>query len=309
MTRKKISDNIEAQVMFKSDRKCCVCDKRGDHIHHIDGDNSNSKFENLALLCFDCHNEATMTGSLRKKLSAETIILYRDQKYASMQAKRDSSVSVFNVPIEGMAAEDFLTISKNALIIIEIEKIKEEYGSVDWDKRADVLGKLYKFQDHKNFRIAYDVFNFLELVADQTRAGMTEDVASTILSLILNFFPYSKDEDKKEQTIELGSQCVDIGFSIVYDSAIYLKNYILPMHGLSILKYIYGKAQHQKLQKLIDKINETYDEILSQLNRKERDDLKNQIELANIFRADIQKGTLAWPPLSDNLYKLVYPKG
>lgn len=308
MSRKKIPDEIQAEVIFKSNRECVVCDnhKRGDHIHHIDGNNSNNKFENLAFLCFDCHNEASLTGSLRKKLTPKTIIKYRDFKYQVVATERENSLRIFNSPVNGLTTEDLLTTSKNALIIIEIEKLKEEYFSVEWAERSDILLKLHKFSDHTNFRVAVDVFNFLSLAADQTRGGMTTDVASTILSSILNFFPYSDNAADKDKTIELANECANIAFSLLYDTTIYLKNYEIAMYGLTILKYIYKKGKYQKLQSLIDKVNETYLEIEQTLQRPERNDLGEALQLVNEFRTDIEGGTLSFPPLSDNLMKLIY---
>ena len=184
MSRKKIPDEVQADVIFKSNRECVVCDnhKRGDHIHHIDGDNSNNKFENLAFLCFDCHNEASLTGSLRKKLTPKTIIKFRDHKYQVIATERENSLKIFNSPVDGLTTEDLLTISKNALIIIEIEKLKAEYFSADWTERSEIISKLHRFSDHTNFRVAVDVFNFLSIAADQTRGGMPTDVVISIFS-------------------------------------------------------------------------------------------------------------------------------
>ena len=310
MSRKKIPDDVQADVIFKSKRECVVCEnhKRGDHIHHIDGDNSNNKFENLAFLCFDCHNEASLTGSLRKKLTPKTIIKFRDHKYQVIAAERENSLRIFNSPVNGLTTEDLLTTSKNALIIIEIEKLKEEYFSADWITRSDIISKLHKFSNHTNFRVAVDVFSFLSVVADQTRGGMTTDVAISIFSLLLDFFPYSDNKEEKQKTIELANECADIAFSLVYDSTIYLKNYNIAMYGLTILKYIYKKGQQQKLQQIIDKVNEIYKEIEQTLQRPERNDLADALQLVNEFKKDIGEGTLSFPPLSDNLMKLIYPE-
>jgi len=308
MSRKKIPDDIQAEVIFKSNRECVVCNnhKRGDHIHHIDGDNSNYKFENLAFLCVYCHNDATVTSNIIKKLSAKTIIKFRDHKYQVIALERENSLKLFNSPVNGLTTEDLLTTSKNALIIIEIEKIKEEYFSADWTTRAYIITKLHKFSDHTNFRVAVDVFNFLSVAADHTRGGMTTDVAISIFSLLLDFFPYSENGEESQKTIELANACANIAFSLVYDTTIYLKNYDIAMYGLTILKYIYKKGKQQKLQQLIDKVNETYNEIVQTLQRPERNDLGNALQLVREFRADIEEGSLSFPPLSDNLMKIIY---
>jgi len=308
MSRKKIPDDIQAEVIFKSNRECVVCDnhKRGDHIHHIDGNNENYKFENLAFLCVYCHNDASVTNNIIKKLSPKTIVKYRDHKYQVIATARENSLKLFNSPVNGLTTEDLLTTSKNALIIIEIEKLKEEYFSAEWTERSDILSKLHKFSDHTNFRVAVDVFNFLSIAADQTRGGMTTDVASSIFSLILSFFPYSGNEADNEKTIELSNECANIAFSLLYDTTIYLKNYDIAMYGLTILKYIYKKGKQQKLQPLIEKVNETYKEIEQTLQRPGRNDLGEALQLVKEFRTDIEEGTLSFPPLSDNLMKLIY---
>lgn len=308
MSRIKIPDDIQAEVIFKSNRECVVCDnhKRGDHIHHIDGDNSNYKFENLAFLCVYCHNDASVTGNIIKKLSAKAIIKFRDHKYQVIATERENSLKLFNSPVIGLTTEDLLTTSKNALIIIEIEKLKEEYFSGNWTERSNIISKLHKYLDHTNFRVAVDVFNFLSIAADQTRGGMTTDVAVSIFSSILDFFPYSDNESDNGKTIELANECVNIAFSLIYDTTIYLKNYDIAMYGLTILKYIYKKGKQQKLQPLIDKVNKAYREIEQTLQRPERNDLGEALQLVREFRADIEEGSLAFPQISDNLMKLIY---
>lgn len=55
-----IPDDLAPKVMFASDRTCCVCrePRRKAKIHHIDQDPSNNTFDNLAVLCDDCHSDA-----------------------------------------------------------------------------------------------------------------------------------------------------------------------------------------------------------------------------------------------------------
>lgn len=65
-------------VEFASDRTCCVCRIPGKRyqIAHIDDDPSNNNYENLAILCFECHDKARQKGGLGRDLSAELIKLY-----------------------------------------------------------------------------------------------------------------------------------------------------------------------------------------------------------------------------------------
>ena len=308
MSRKKIPDEIAADVIFKSNRECVICNnhKRGDHIHHIDGDNSNCKFENLAYLCFECHSEATVTNNLRRKLSSKIIVKYRDLKYKIISTERENSLKVFNSPINGLTTEDILSTNINAIIIIEIEKIKDEYFSANWENRSKIIEKLHLFSEHTNFRVAVDIFNFLSMIADQTRGGMTTDVAISVFSQLLNFFPNSIEDVDKNKTIELSNQCAEIAFSLIYDSTIYLNNFHIAMYGLIILKYIYKKGKQQKLKPIIDKVNSIYNEIEQTLLRPERSDLTEALQLVKEFRVDLNKGSLSFPQLSGNLMGKIY---
>ena len=55
-----IPDKLEARVMLASDNTCCICHKpeHGTVIHHVDGNSGNNEFDNLAVLCPNCHDKA-----------------------------------------------------------------------------------------------------------------------------------------------------------------------------------------------------------------------------------------------------------
>jgi hypothetical protein len=73
--------HIAAQVLFFSDRRCCVCREKNKavQIHHIDGDPRNHAVENLAVLCLDCHTETQKQGGFYRRLDAPQVRLYRDE--------------------------------------------------------------------------------------------------------------------------------------------------------------------------------------------------------------------------------------
>ncbi len=87
--REDVPKDIAATVIFLSDRTCCVCQKKGKQIHHLDENPSNNDFDNLAFLCFDCHEETQIKGGFSRKLDAATIRLFRNEWY-DMVAKKKS---------------------------------------------------------------------------------------------------------------------------------------------------------------------------------------------------------------------------
>lgn len=88
--RIEIPPSIAAEVLFLSDRTCCVCRQRGRpiQIHHIDDDPTNNLQENLAVLCTDCHNDTLLRGGFDRKLDAAQIRLYKTDWNARVEVKR-----------------------------------------------------------------------------------------------------------------------------------------------------------------------------------------------------------------------------
>jgi len=87
--RTKIPDPRAAEVEFASDRTCCVCRTPGRpyQLHQLDEDPTNHDFDNLAVLCLDCHDESR--GGFSRKLRLETILRYRDDWYRIVAKIRD----------------------------------------------------------------------------------------------------------------------------------------------------------------------------------------------------------------------------
>lgn len=89
--RVQIPDDIATEVQFRSDRTCCVCREKGKsiQIHHIDEDPSNYDEDNLAVLCFECHNSTQTGGGFGRKLDGHQILKYREDWYARVQKRRN----------------------------------------------------------------------------------------------------------------------------------------------------------------------------------------------------------------------------
>lgn len=301
--RPKIPSMTEAEVMFKSNLQCCICQKKGDHIHHLDSIPSNNNINNLALLCFNHHDLATIKGSLSKKLSRQTILNYREHHYILIEYSRQRQLGKFNRPVSEMTEEKYLIIAKNAIIIVEIEKIKEQYFSANWDKRPEILGQLSKFTNHSNHRLALDIFEFLSLIAGQTRSGLTYSLCTSVFGKVLEFFPSFYEEEKRPQAIELAKNCIRMGDNIAYDSFIHLRNISIAMWGLTIIKFIYRSAKEYNLTELMENVNQTYEELESTLKRPEREDLGDAQEIVKLFKADLEEWDLAFPILTPHLMK------
>jgi len=87
--RKKTSMKKEAKVLIMSRRRCCICFglNRDDNIKkgqiaHLDRNNENDDFDNLAFLCLEHHDEYDGKTSQSKGMTTDEVKVYREELYA-----------------------------------------------------------------------------------------------------------------------------------------------------------------------------------------------------------------------------------
>lgn len=304
-TRKNITDETVAQVIFKSNRLCCCCggNRRADQIHHIDGDILNNTFENLVYLCFDCHHDAEVKGGLKRKLTPKAIIKYRDLHYTQIDVQRKNSLKNVSTPIRQLSSEDLIIAAKSAIIIIEIDKIKHEYFDTTKTNKGDTLAKLLVFTNHATPRITYELFNVLLDIADDTYVDSS--ISIQFLQLIQSYFPSSEVKSNSKQSLELADIVINICFSLIYDSFINTSNFEAAHHGLLILKYLYRYSKENKLSKLPKSIKDVYQELEDTLERPERIDLETAKLLLKTYKNDLETNDLRAPIYTQKLSELL----
>ncbi|NTV15764.1 MAG: HNH endonuclease [Desulfobulbaceae bacterium] len=89
--RTQIPSDLAADVLFTSDNTCCVCRERGKtiQIHHIDENPNNNIFENLSVLCLECHNDTQLRGGFGRKLNSKLITKYREEWISRVFLRRN----------------------------------------------------------------------------------------------------------------------------------------------------------------------------------------------------------------------------
>ncbi|MEJ1375860.1 MAG: HNH endonuclease signature motif containing protein [Candidatus Sedimenticola sp. (ex Thyasira tokunagai)] len=159
--REKISDDLAADVMFASDRTCCVCrsEKQKVQIHHIDKDPSNNDIDNLAVICLYCHSDAHTNGAFVRNLTPEIICLYNTSWREIVHLR-------LNVPNEEsgrkeLAAEAFLEASldchywKNHFMSLTTPPLPEgqpgQFKDV-WDLMAELWIPKYSEEIFQRYR-------------------------------------------------------------------------------------------------------------------------------------------------------------
>ena len=306
MTRKKIPSSIETEVMFLSDMKCCIDNNKGDHIHHIDGNNSNNVIDNLVLLCFPCHNLATITNTLSKKLSPNLIKKYRTHHYATIKIQRENSLKkISGKTLKTITQEDIIDATTTSIILVEIAKIQEEYYRDVKMDRNEILTKLLVFKNHSNPRILIAVLDFLNRVVSETRSGLPSSMIVTTENIITLYFSELSSKTTKQQFFEVGKSAIEVGETIAYDSSIHSANFKSMSIGYSIIDFIHYLAKTRNIKSLEKNVYTVYEELKSQLKRPERNDLENAEKIRHIHFENIKNGKKSNPVYSQEIMQLI----
>ncbi len=139
-----IPQDLAAKVLFEADRTCCVCrQKKPVQIHHIDEDPSNNAFENLAVLCQDCHRDTQIRGGFDRKLDAGQVRLYRRDWLEQVRNFRVKPLRVANstgpTPLSVRAMLARLEIAKSNEDWLSVARIYDAAGDLELrDKYVEI---------------------------------------------------------------------------------------------------------------------------------------------------------------------------
>jgi len=78
-TRIPIPQSVQDAVLLANRHACCVCQGKKVQLHHIDENPANNAAENIAALCLDHHDQASMSIGLTKKLQPHQVKIYKAQ--------------------------------------------------------------------------------------------------------------------------------------------------------------------------------------------------------------------------------------
>lgn len=259
-------------------------------------------------IIFECARIEEMI--LSKEQNEQLLLRYFPlsyEKYKQQINKKDSLIEndTKNIISTSLNEDTLLRVNLTAIIIIEVEKIKEKYWEADWNKRNEIIEELNKFKDHLNPYLNKIVFRFLSDIASMTRANMPYNSACSIYLNVLTFFPGLHNDENNKENIQIAKKCIQIGHDIVYDSLIHLRNLSIAMWGLTIIKFIYRLAKGNNITELTEIVYQTYNDLESTIRRPERDDLGDAQEMMKIFREDLDEWDLAFPILTPHLMKRI----
>ncbi|WP_221058943.1 HNH endonuclease signature motif containing protein [Shewanella algae] len=93
MARPSIPETLKRKLLYDSQYVCVVCQSRGTHIHHINGDHSDNREDNLVVLCVAHHDEAHTKRELSQNLSPGALQHAKSEWNATVSIHREQVVT------------------------------------------------------------------------------------------------------------------------------------------------------------------------------------------------------------------------
>lgn len=176
-----IPDNIAAEILFLSDRTCCVCNTRGKQvqIHHIDDNPVNNSIDNLAVLCFDCHDQTMIKGGFGRKLDASQMNKYRIEWLERVKNRKEKADEIASIQ----------TVTGTIETIIVTEYLDED------------------FLDYKTHDDPELLKNYLDkiLIIHQAQLSIAQTKWDTGITSVMNQGNYDMIDFYEEVLIELST--------------------------------------------------------------------------------------------------------
>jgi hypothetical protein len=92
--RQNIPKDLEARLLFEADHTCCICQDRHEsdvQIHHISG-RDRSIYDNLIVLCINCHSRVERGGGLGKGFTPAELRRYKKQWTQEVKQRRKANI-------------------------------------------------------------------------------------------------------------------------------------------------------------------------------------------------------------------------
>ena len=138
--RKAIAKDVEATVLIRSRRRCCLCafwdkdytQKEG-QIAHIDRDPSNAAEDNLAYLCFPHHNQYDAKQLQGKNITPKELLHARDELYC--QTNPDSQ-TLFSVLLKLNREFDSYTEEEQQTFLTYVQDTLGKHGNIEVTQKS-----------------------------------------------------------------------------------------------------------------------------------------------------------------------------
>lgn len=308
--RRRVQNHVATKVMFATDLRCCLCDPisglpprpRNGQIHHLDEDPTNNRIDNLVWLCLDHHEEAGKRGKAARRLTPDIIRHYRE--LLRKRVLRDRKLASES---ERMRKQSIYTDVLDAQVVMHLSGLRARAGK-DWENVKNVLHEVAFFPSVIGFRGRTAVLDFLYTMASRTRFRMPTFIGETIAQLTIDLLPLRFLDSAKrchpsKQDCELLETGIEIGSSLAYDGALYVRDLKIVDSGCEVLWRILSCSRIHSLSQVESHVLDGFRTALDAATRS-----KNQsaIEIVGLTRKHGTEGQWRAPDYPRQLAETIY---
>jgi hypothetical protein len=146
-----IPKGIAAETLYSFDRTCCVCNERGKsiQIHHIDENPANNSIDNLAILCFECHEETQIKGGFGRKLDKEQVLIYKLEWIRRIRERRENADNLASLKTTGNEKPKDYQEEDNSDYFESLDNYWEQFENSKEHEKERLHNYLYKVAEIK----------------------------------------------------------------------------------------------------------------------------------------------------------------
>jgi hypothetical protein len=303
--RIQIPGKIMDEVRIFSGDRCCICQHRGQHIHHLNEINSDHTLNNLALLCFNCHDRATRGPGLGHGLNARTIRAFREVWYKLVEERR---ARYARRPRQ--SATPKALAYETALMLYDVRKLRWAIARDDdeWDRIATHLDALWEYAREGETEVHKEILEAVDEAISNTRFGMHFRAASKAGNVLLEILPMPRKRrpgvpPASRENKENLDRVVGMLWNLGYDAILYRHNLAITDVALGLMKWIYRYAELNAAQQLLQTTKEKFLDLIAVARRAEWPEAQQLVEHEYTNAPKVATGLELPPP--GNLDQLI----
>ena len=304
--RKSIPKEIRRKLLVFSRHECCICNNRigRNEIHHINGDPSDNREENLIPLCPNCHTQADNRIFEKKEL-----LLYKEGKFKDIGIKKLLETKDFTNFLSSKLDEIVESLKKDQYDPTLSDKIDElimllKKQIEKWDipsvrfETKELFLKLYPYSgDENKLTDLYHIYKDLFMLAYSQRKRILVTMIDVFYSIWIDTWTSDYEIERAEKScdilLKLGIDFLDKDLMIAKDCINQIDNAAGDMFEPEILsrEILFGAIVEKRKNENIElaELSETIVDYLSWNNRYSHDDGKFDYLICGIkYAEDIQ---------------------
>ena len=286
MARSQLPAGTRGEIIHLSRNKCVVCLSPGKQFHHIDGNHGNDDFQNIALLCTVCHDNAETKSTMTRHLRPDEIRHCRDRVYDLHRRQMDQAAST---------SADSETQFLDVLGVHEVRKLRHKIGN-DMGEYLAHCEEMACYVSGYGPRTAVEMLYTLSDVAHIARIDKGPMVAvravrhACVELLWGDWVSGDADEELEAQIHDIAAE---IGFEFAYGSIRYQRDWSHIYFGADIICTILRKGTRRRSKAIVEAGEEAFSRCVECV---EEYNFPEAMELLNFMRSDaLGKGEVDYP--------------